>query len=164
MKRVTSVMACGALAAVGFTSLATADGDPVGDTREDSAGGGINRDLKGTTHGHKGKRLKHGVSVYGKQITTEGLNLFINTNKKAAPDYVVNDVDGTVAVRKAGSGQVTGPVKVIQVSEVKLRFLFSPAAIGSPRAYGWYVAFLSNQGEVYDRAPNAGYNKHRLAN
>jgi hypothetical protein len=162
MKRVGSLLACALVAAVGITSLAIADGDPVGDTRGDNGGGGINRDLKGATHGHKGKRLKHGVSVYGKEIDTADLNLFINTNKNAAPDYVVNEVDGVVAVRRAATGQVTGRVQVVQVSEVKLRLLFKPAAIGKPKAYGWYVAFLSNKGEVYDRAPNAGYDKHRL--
>lgn len=162
MRRVASVVLCMLLTGAGFASLATADGDPVGDTREDNSGGGINRDLKGATHGHKGKRLKHGVSVYGKQIDTVDLNLYINTNKTAAPEYVVDEVDGVVAVRRTSSGQMTGPVKVVQVSEVKLRFLFSRAAIGKPRAYGWFVQFESNKGDVYDRAPNSGYNKHRL--
>lgn len=162
MRLVTALTLCLALIGVSVAS-AIADGDPVGDTREDSSGGGINRDLKGTTHGHAGKRLKHGVSVYGKQIDTADLNMFINTNRSATPEYVLNEVDGVIAVRSTASGQITGSVQVIQVSEVKLRFLFKRAAIGKPRAYGWYVAFVSNKGDVYDRAPNAGFNKHRLA-
>ena len=159
---VASAVTCAALAAL-VASLAMADSDPVGDTRADNSGGGINRDLKGTTHGHKGKKLKHGVSVYGKQIAVEDINLYINTNKSAAPEYVVDTVDGVLAVRRTSNGQVTGPVKLIAVSEVKVRFLFSPSAIGNPKAYGWFVQLESNKGDVYDRAPNAGYNKHRLA-
>lgn len=161
MRLVTAVMLCAALIGVSVAT-AIADGDPVGDAREDNSGGGINRDLKGATHGHEGKRLKHGISTFGKQITTDELFLYINVNKSAAPEYVVGDNGGGVAVRRVGSGNVTGKVTVVQVTETKIRFVFSPKAIGKPRAYGWFVQFESNKGEVFDRAPNAGYNKHRL--
>jgi hypothetical protein len=156
-------MACGALAAVGFASLAIADSDPVGDTRDDSSGGGINRDLKGATHGHKGKKLKHGVSVYGKQVAVEDINLYINVNKSATAEYVVDTVDGVLAVRRTSNSQVTGPVKLIQVSEVKVRLLFSPSAIGKPKKYRWFVQLEANNGDLYDRAPNTGSNRHVLA-
>jgi hypothetical protein len=161
--RVARVIVCSALTGAVCASIAVADGDPVGDTRADNSGGGINRDLKGTTHGHKGKKLKHGVSVYGKQIANEDINLYINTNKSATPEFVVDTVDDVLAVRRTSNGQVTGPVRLIAVSEVKVRFLFSPSAIGKPAAYGWFVQLESNKGDVYDRAPNSGYNKHRLA-
>jgi hypothetical protein len=163
MKRLAPVMVCAALIGVGFASIAAADGDPVGDARGDNSGGGINRDLKGATHGHQGKFLKHGISSFGKQIPTDGLNLYINVNRSAAPEYVIGDNGSGPAVRRTSDGAVTGPLTIIQVSETKLRFLFKPSAIGKPKAYGWFVQFESNKGDVEDRAPNAGYNKHRLA-
>ena len=163
MRRVGSVLLCAALLGVGCSAIAVADGDPVGDAREDNSGGGINRDLKGATHGHQGKLLKHGISTFGKQISLDGLNLYINVNKSAAPEYVIGDNGSGPAVRRTGSGQVTGALTVVQVTETKLRYLFKPAAIGKPKAYGWFVQFESNKGEVFDRAPNSGYNKHRLA-
>ena len=161
MRLVTALTLCLALIGVSVAS-AIADGDPVGDIREDSGGGGINRDLKGATHGHKGKKLKHGVSVYGKQIAAEDINLYINTNRSATAEYVVDTVDGVMAVRRTSDSQVTGPVKLIPVSEVKVRFLFSPSAIGKPKAYRWFVQLESNKGDLFDRAPNTGSNKHQL--
>ena len=162
MRLVTAVTLCAALIGVSVVSIAGADSDPVGDTRQDNSGGGINRDLKGATHGHSGKKLKHGVSVYGKQIAVEDINLYINVNKSAAAEYVVDTVDGVMAVRRASDGMVTGPVQLIPVSEVKVRFLFSPKAIGKPKKYRWFVQLESNKGDLYDRAPNAGWNKHVL--
>lgn len=161
MRRVAPAIICAALIGVGFASIAVADGDSVGDARGDNSGG-VNRDLKGATHGHQGKFLKHGISTFGKQITVDGLNLYINVNKSAAPEYVIGDNGSGPAVRRVGSGQVTGNLTVVQVSETKLRFLFKPAAIGKPKAYGWFVQFESNKGDVDDRAPNQGYDKHRL--
>ena len=160
--RVARVIMCAALIGAGVTSVAIADGDPVGDAREDNNGGGVNRDLKGATHGHQGKLLKHGVSTFGKQISGEGLNLYVNVNKSVAPEYVIGDNGSGPAVRSTSSGATTGTLTVVQVTETKLRFLFKRAAIGKPKAYGWFVQFESNKDEVYDRAPNAGYNKHRL--
>ena len=161
MRLVTAVMLCAALIGVSVAT-AIADGDPVGDTRDDSSGGGVNRDLKGATHGHKGKKLKHGVSVFGKQLAIEDINLYINTNKSATAEYVVDTVEGVLAVRRTSDSKVTGPVRTIEVSEVKVRFLFSPSTIGKPKKYRWFVQLESNRGDVYDRAPNTGSNKHQL--
>jgi hypothetical protein len=160
MKRLTGALA--AVIAVGVlgAAMAGADGEPVGDLRGDNDGGGISRDLKGSTHGHQGKLLRHGISVFGKQIQAEGLVVYINTDRTAAANYAVRAEDE--AVKRLSDGATTGVVRVVTISETKLRLLFKPRTIGKPKAYGWYSAFEKSDGALYDRAPNSGYEKHRL--
>lgn len=150
--------AAAALTLVATAGIASADRAARGDTRGDNPGGGINRDLKGVTHGHTGKLLKHGISVYGKQIDTDGLNLNISVKGDTTPEFFVTEF----GVFNRKTNKRTGKVKVVRPSENKIRYVFGRGAIGKPPSYKWWVTYVDASGTIFDRAPNTGFVTHVL--
>jgi hypothetical protein len=138
--------------------------DPEGDATSN------NLDIVAAKAGHApGGVLKHRVTLAKKINPNDmGPNLHIDVpGGGSEAEYIVRPMESGVGpgpmrggVFANGAGKV-GKATITAVGENGFKYKFRERAIGKPKRYGWAWIVAGGDGEVLDRAPDAGFVEHR---
>jgi hypothetical protein len=158
MRTRITLVAGTAVAALCLAGPVFADKTFIEDPAGDSQGSSIDIVLAKGGHG-VGDVLKH-RATFAKKVNPnekEGIGLLIETRRGG---FTVSQATNGAVVSNA-AGAVVGRAEIVPVGENGFKYKFRAKAIGDPKRYGWAFAALDADGEVVDRAPDAGFIRHR---
>lgn len=153
-----TTLAAALAAAAGVHADSIITQDPAGDSN------GNNIDIVSVKAGHSpGGVIKH-RATFAKKVNPNDVppNLFISVPKGGpGPEYYIGVVGNGASVFEA-DGTGIGKASVTPVGDNGFKYKFREKLIGSPKRYGWSLAVVGKDGELFDAAPDNGFVKHSL--
>lgn len=163
MRRPLLITTAAATASLALAAGALADKqfieDPAGDSR------GNNIDIVAAKAGHAPGDVIKIRATFAKKVNPNDIapNVHISVpGGGPGAEYFIGPA-GNGSVTFTEDGSTTGRASVTPVGENGFKYKFREKAIDSPKRYGWaVVAEDAEAGEVFDRAPDAGFVRHKL--